>query len=202
MRKLVLLWLFILSLPVLAHPTGEFMVGDFDGEEFLFRALFQDGMALVSSSREGFTSQSPLRDAGANRHTFTLNLEEKSFEVTVFRSSDDELVFYVPQWKAVMKGWKRAEKPSWLEGRWEAEDQRAFVFSDKRLSLEKRDATFEVDVFPISTQPAITGLILQNEAKNVSVLLYFARVDSNQMLVWDHDDGQVRRFTRRTWLAP
>jgi hypothetical protein len=202
MRVFVAFLLLLLSIPALCHPTGEFLAGEFDGEDFKFRLIFQDNEVVVHSLEEGWTETCELRDAGSDRHTFTLSRDSESMEVTVFQAADDELVFRSSTKGSVLKGWKTTVKPSWLTGKWVDDEGRAFTFSPDGLTLKKGSETHKVEMFALTSQRSIARLILVPEDMvKESILLHFVLLDQNEMLVWDLDDGDVKSFTRDGWLA-
>jgi hypothetical protein len=201
LKRLILLF-WLLAVPLTAAPQGHFLVGEQDGEEFVFSLDFEgDSVVVKTLEGEPWTHQTSLERTGEDLYRFVIDFPDGKQEVTLIHTGEDELVLSSADETSVLRGFRVETFPSWLNGRWNLEDgESGLSFEDDTATLYQQDEEVMGKVFPLSSRGPVARVILMEAGAN-SVLLHLVRLDDNTLLVWDHDDGNTKRFTRQGWMT-
>lgn len=202
MRKILII-LTLLALPALASPQGEFMVGEYDGEDFNLAISFQGKRAEIRSLDSDWKKESELEELGGGLYRFTVPFPDADQHVTLIELSRDEFVLASPKESKVLRGYRKRSFPRGLNGAWRLEGkEQGMVFQDSKVTLLDGKETLEGRVFPLSAEGPVHRLILHSaDAPGEAILLNFVLLDQNSLLVWDDDDGDTKRFFREGWMA-
>jgi len=200
MRLLKTCILFLLlTAPLLAQPQGRFLLGEFDGESFEFLINIEgETLTLETLEDEPWSEEIRLSTKGDGVSQFLITFpEEEPKPVTLIELSGDEIVFSSPTEGTVLQGFRLEPLPDWLQGVWRSRELKETIeFKGENAILGRESEQFETKVIGLAPRRNVARLaLLDSDPHRESVLLHFALVEDT-LLVWDLDDGKVKRFTR------
>lgn len=194
----LLIMILLLTLPLLAQPKGEFIVGEHDGEDFVFTlTVGRRTIKLRTLDPNPFEGEAKLRKLRKDVYQFEMPYPDEAKSVHLIRASKEEIVLSSPGEGEVLRGYRRHDIPKWLNGYWTAEGGKASLeFQSGSVLLGRESEVLKSRAFGLASQGPIARLaLIRQDQPQTSVLLHLVLVNG-KLLVWDQDDGKVKRFQR------
>jgi hypothetical protein len=200
--RIILILLIFLTIPVWAQPRGQYLLGEHDGEDFVFYLTFVGKKVQLKGLGNDMSGETELVTVREHMYRFTLPFPEEPREVTLIEAGNDEIVLSSSEESEVLRGYKTRELPRWLFGNWKMEGaDQSMEFSKSGVTLRRESDEVEAGAVGVAPQGPVTRLILfRGTSDDESVLLHLFRLEDNLLLVWDQDDGKVKRFNREGWM--
>ena len=194
------LLILLLTAPLIAQPRGSYLVGEHDGEDFLFKLRFQRRSVTIESLKsDNYRGKTDLEKVQSKVYRFEMPFPEEKKPVYVIQASKEEIVLTSPEEGEALRGYRERELPRWLNGKWTIEDgDKGIEFHDGVVTLHRGSESIKSVVYGLAPQGPVTRIILfkgKEPEVTRSVLLHLILVDET-LMVWDQDDGKVKRFRR------
>lgn len=198
-----LIILLLLLAPAFATPRGEFLFGESDGEDFVFRAHFEGETVRLQPLSGGPDITSALTELRGGVYGFNVDWDGKKHQMTLVEIDHTELLLVSDKEKEALKGWKVSSESSILQGRWseEGRDGHSFTMDGQEMKLLDNGKSKEVRVYHLKSSGKTMRMILMDpgELSKDGILLNYVQVDDNSVLMWDLDDGDTKLFHRSGW---
>ena len=203
MRKLLLL-LVLLTIPTLATPRGQYLVGEYDGESFELLLSFSGQKVTVKSLLQDWEHTDRLEKVGKHLYKFRVKSPGQSHQVTLIEMSKEEVVLSSPEENEVLRAVRLRDFPRELKGTWRVPGEgQGLSMEGSKVLLIDGEEQIEGKAYPLASKGAVHRLILASPSSpQEAILLNFVLLDRNHLLVWDEDDGETKRFEREGWMTP